>query len=152
MLSRHCVCTRAADPYAPAFEGVPLFHQSTTSFSQKQPNRSIERSVFPVIVFAHGMGGMRTVSSGICCDLASHGYVVAAIEHRYVQMTNNMLQLQGASLVILHCENSGSKDTICCCSCLLNDYCAIVNMVKLQGWFGLYYTQKGTRTQWETRR
>ena len=80
----YMVCVCAADPIAPAFEGAPLFHQSTVSPSsaQKQSTKSIKKSTFPVIVFAHGMGGMRTVSSGICCDLASHGYVVAAIEHR----------------------------------------------------------------------
>ena len=37
---------------------------------------------FPVIVFSHGLGAMRTTSSAIICDLASHGYVVAAVEHR----------------------------------------------------------------------
>lgn len=37
---------------------------------------------FPVIVFSHGLGGMRLVSSGFVCDLASHGYVVASVEHR----------------------------------------------------------------------
>ena len=37
---------------------------------------------FPVVVYCHGLGGMRCDNSGICCDLASHGYVVAAVEHR----------------------------------------------------------------------
>ena len=41
---------------------------------------------FSVIVFSHGLGGMRTTYSAICCDLASHGYVVAAVEHRYVHV------------------------------------------------------------------
>lgn len=37
---------------------------------------------FPVIVVSHGLCGMRTVYSAIVCDLASHGYVVACVEHR----------------------------------------------------------------------
>ena len=38
----------------------------------------------PVVMFSHGTGGMRTSYSAVCCDLASHGYLVAAIEHRSV--------------------------------------------------------------------
>ena len=38
-----------------------------------------------MIVFSHGLGGMRSCNSAIVCDLASHGYVVAAVEHRYVR-------------------------------------------------------------------
>ncbi|KAI8052308.1 platelet-activating factor acetylhydrolase [Syncephalis plumigaleata] len=37
---------------------------------------------FPVVVFSHGLGGCRTTYSGICGELASHGFVVCAIEHR----------------------------------------------------------------------
>ena len=40
----------------------------------------------PVILFSHGVSGMRTINSAICCDLASHGYLIAAIEHRYVNL------------------------------------------------------------------
>ena len=36
---------------------------------------------YPVVVFSHGLGAIRTTYSGICCDIVSHGYVVAAIEH-----------------------------------------------------------------------
>ena len=38
---------------------------------------------FPALVFSHGLGAMRTTYSGITCDLASHGYIVASVEHRW---------------------------------------------------------------------
>lgn len=37
---------------------------------------------FPVVFFSHGLGGTRTVCSAVCGELASHGYVVVAMEHR----------------------------------------------------------------------
>ena len=42
--------------------------------------------LMPVIIFSHGLGGMRTTYSGICCDLASHGYIVVSVEHRFVSL------------------------------------------------------------------
>lgn len=35
----------------------------------------------PVVIFSHGLGGQRGVYSIICAELASHGYIVFAIEH-----------------------------------------------------------------------
>lgn len=35
----------------------------------------------PVVVFSHGLWACRTTYSALCCDLASHGYVVVALEH-----------------------------------------------------------------------
>lgn len=37
---------------------------------------------FPLIILSHGLGGNRTTYTTICSDLASHGYIVAAMEHR----------------------------------------------------------------------
>lgn len=36
----------------------------------------------PVVVFSHGMGCSRFAYSRICTDIASHGFIVAATEHR----------------------------------------------------------------------
>lgn len=37
---------------------------------------------FPLIIWTHGITCTRTSYSSICTYLASHGYIVAAIEHR----------------------------------------------------------------------
>ncbi|KAK3849897.1 hypothetical protein Pcinc_043366, partial [Petrolisthes cinctipes] len=37
---------------------------------------------FPVVVFSHGLSANRSIYSSVCCEMASHGFVVAAIEHR----------------------------------------------------------------------
>lgn len=41
-----------------------------------------EDEAFPVIVFSHGLAGCRTLYASICLELASQGYIVAAVEHR----------------------------------------------------------------------
>jgi len=38
-------------------------------------------SLIPV-VFCHGISSHRTMYSGICRDLASHGYIVFSLDHR----------------------------------------------------------------------
>ncbi|GAA5992039.1 hypothetical protein JCM10908_000709 [Rhodotorula pacifica] len=40
------------------------------------------KSRLPVVIFSHGLSGTRTTYSQWCGEIASRGYVVAAIEHR----------------------------------------------------------------------
>ncbi|WFD25484.1 1-alkyl-2-acetylglycerophosphocholine esterase [Malassezia nana] len=43
---------------------------------------SLTTQKFPVVVFCHGLAGNRLAYSQFCSELASYGFVVAAIEHR----------------------------------------------------------------------
>ncbi len=49
----------------------------------KEAMGQLAAPVLPVVVFSHGLGGMRTTNSAVCCDLASYGFLVASVEHRY---------------------------------------------------------------------
>ena len=50
------------------------------------PRRDAEpyQDLCPLIVFSHHSGGTRTASTFLCAHLASHGYVVAAMDHSEV--------------------------------------------------------------------
>ena len=66
---------------SPALYGAPIIPKATLlSRTAAAPPTSL--ALLPVIVFSHGLAAMRTTYTGICCDLASHGYVVASVEHR----------------------------------------------------------------------
>ena len=62
--------------------------QSAVEEQATTASPSMASEAFPVIVFSHGLAAMRTIYCGICSDLASQGFVVAAVEHRYVQYNN----------------------------------------------------------------
>lgn len=76
--------TLAGGTTIPAAVDVPL-HKSPPSLQSTFIEKgALEEGTdgFPVIVFSHGMASSRTQYSTYCGELASRGYVVAAIEHR----------------------------------------------------------------------
>jgi len=44
-------------------------------------NGAISKGTFPVILFSHGTGGGRLTVEWFCATLASHGYIVVAVDH-----------------------------------------------------------------------
>ncbi|XP_022646155.1 platelet-activating factor acetylhydrolase 2, cytoplasmic-like isoform X1 [Varroa destructor] len=55
-----------------------LYVPATTNGRPVRENRN----AFPLVLFSHDIGECRTTSSSLCIELASHGCVVAAVEHR----------------------------------------------------------------------
>ena len=67
-----------------------LIKVKSNSFSNAKADNS--KGPYPLIIFSHGLGGNRTQNTVIMEELASHGYVVIAIEHAYdanVSIFNN---------------------------------------------------------------
>ena len=73
-----------ADPKIPAVMYADVLQVPTPHSTATRHIQQFDRSKFPLVVYSHGLGGMRSDNSSTCCDLASHGYLVAAVEHRYL--------------------------------------------------------------------
>jgi dienelactone hydrolase len=42
-----------------------------------------DQQTYPILLFSHGLGGVRTQNTFQCQELASHGYIVAAVDHTH---------------------------------------------------------------------
>lgn len=62
------------------------------------------RRRYPVVIFSHGIGGNRTCNTTVCCELASQGYIVAAVEHRdgSASMTYQLKEDMQETVNVLH--------------------------------------------------
>ncbi len=52
----------------------------------------LEESCYPLIIFSHGFSGHRRQTTHLCCHLASHGYIVASVDHignTFMEMIEN---------------------------------------------------------------
>lgn len=74
---------------AHVYAGAPLADSNDERAQAPPPDNRIASGLFgqepfrfPVIIFSHGLAGSRLAYSQLCGELASHGVVVASIEHR----------------------------------------------------------------------
>jgi len=65
--------------------GLPTFLVSHIDLTKTHSyeNASIKYGTYPLLVFSHGITGYRQLSTSLIEDLASHGYIVAALDHTY---------------------------------------------------------------------
>ena len=66
----------------PANVDVPIRVPPSKVYNDAESESLTRSDRLPVIVFSHGMASSRTSYTEYCGELASRGYVVAAIEHR----------------------------------------------------------------------
>ncbi|XP_012943889.1 platelet-activating factor acetylhydrolase [Aplysia californica] len=65
---------------------------------------------FPVLIVTHGIGGNRTTLSTYCTELASHGFVVAAVEHRDGSASMTLCLQEQLSISIKDCNDDDDDD------------------------------------------
>ncbi len=76
-----------AGPVLAAQFGLPTFllnHINLTELDVWQNVPAVTNNApFPVVIFSHGLSGIRMQNTTMVRELVSHGYIVAAVEHTY---------------------------------------------------------------------
>lgn len=78
-----------------------------------QPVSGAERS-FPLLVFSHGFGGTRVQNGFEMAELASHGYIIASVEHTWnatgtVFPDGSVAGMDSASAVVLSSDSNSVR-------------------------------------------
>ncbi|KAK4507774.1 hypothetical protein PRZ48_001509 [Zasmidium cellare] len=103
--------TLAGSTTIPANVDVPLhgtvknYHENEASYldyDSEHPLDDYGLPQFPVIVFSHGMASSRTSYTQYCGELASRGFIVAAIEHRDGSGPGTMIMNKTSSKPFYH--------------------------------------------------
>ncbi|BAY13192.1 alpha/beta hydrolase [Calothrix sp. NIES-2098] len=96
-------------PFDPSQRGSDQFQVLGLQLNDQKRNRKIPVDVYwsnaattdkPVIVFSHGFGSVRTDMRYLAEHLASHGYIVAALEHPGSNETSVNLALKNNTKIV----------------------------------------------------
>ena len=108
-ITAHPRTPQIAFPFDPSQPGSAQVKILNLSLNDQKRDRKIPVDIYwstaatpnkPVIVFSHGFGSVRTDLRYLAEHLASHGYVVAALEHPGSNQANANLALQGKTRVM----------------------------------------------------
>ena len=95
---------------AGGFPGELISHINlvkTHSFLNLDPDLS--QSPYPVLVLSHGITGMRQIHTALIENLASHGYVVVALDHPY---DCNLTVFQDGTIADYRSDITGYPDSV----------------------------------------
>ncbi|MDZ8092867.1 MAG: alpha/beta hydrolase [Nostoc sp. DedQUE05] len=108
-ITAHPSTPQIAFPFDPSQPGSAQVKVLNLSLNDQKRDRKIPVDIYwstaatpdkPVIVFSHGFASVRTDLRYLAEHLASHGYVVAALEHPGSNAANIDLALQGKTRVM----------------------------------------------------
>ncbi|MDZ8105078.1 MAG: alpha/beta hydrolase [Nostoc sp. DedQUE12a] len=109
LLTPQPLTPQVAFPFDPSQPGTAKVEILKLDLDDQKHNRKIPVDVYwstaatpdkPVIVFSHGFGSIRTDLRYLAEHLASHGYVVAALEHPGSNAANVGSALQGKNRIV----------------------------------------------------
>lgn len=103
------ITSQISFPFDPSAPGVSQYQVLGLQLNDQKRNRKIPVDVYwsnaattekPVIVFSHGFGSVRTDMRYLAQHLASHGYIVAALEHPGSNEANTNLAIKNNTKLV----------------------------------------------------